>query len=261
MAEQSKPWTTLQEPNEDIWEQRTFLFYGPSGVGKTRLSSMFPKPLLLSCDPGQSGGSASARRGIQQIKIFDYQQIMDLMPQLQESAGIDFYTLIVDSATYLGRITMQHILTSVGREVPRFDEFNLNFARMSMLIQSFADLPCHVIFTAIDKYDKDEVTGKLLGGPDLVGQLRRAMPQAVDVCCRLFTNTAYGSNGKLSTQYKFRSVPDDLFFCKDRFSVLPSEGESEFEVFAPLFSEKELLWEQEQLAVETAATNKKGAKK
>lgn len=233
-----KPWKTLTK--EDVWQQRTFLFYGPSGVGKTRLASQFPDPLLLSFDPGVMGGAASAREGIKQMKVSNYEQLIATLPTLQACAGTDFKTLIVDSITYMGKLTMASILRTVGREIPRFEEFNLNYARVARMINNFSDLKCHIVFTAIDSTNKDETTGKIFGGPDLVGKLSKELPQAVDVVCRLFVQTGYNAQGKLETKYRFRSVPDDTYIAKDRWTILPSEGESKFDVFKPFFRADEL---------------------
>ena len=228
------PWAVLAKNTG--WQQRTFLFYGPSGVGKTRLASQFPEVLLLSCDPGTLGGAASAVDGVKQLKVANYQQVIDLIPILQQQAGKEFKTIVIDSMTYLGKICMAHILKSAGREMPRFDEFNLNAQRVARLINTISELNCHVIFTAIDKVDKDEVTGKMFGGPDLVGKLAKELPQAVDVCCRLFTTSGYNSSGKLQVSYRFRSIPDDMWLAKDRHSLLPAEGDSSFETFKPFFN-------------------------
>lgn len=238
--EPTYPWKILS-PDSTHWKQRTVLLYGPSGSGKTYLSAQFPKPLFLSCDPGELGGAISAEKfGVKHVKMNTYQDVLDIMPILQVNAGTEFETIIIDSATYLGKMTMKSILKAKGKEIPLFDEYKLNYARMAMLINNFVELHCHVVFTAIDKFDKDEVTGKMLGGPNLVGQLVTELPQAVDICARLFTQTSYGANGKLQTNYKYRVVPDDLYFAKDRTTLVPTEGNSDFETFIkPLFEGNE----------------------
>jgi hypothetical protein len=232
------PWRVLSK--DDAWQQRTFLFYGPSGVGKTKLASQFPSPLFLSCDPGILGGAASAHEGVKQMKVSNYEQLMSLIPTLQQYAGTEFKTLVVDSVTYMGKLSMAHILKSVGREMPRFDEFNLNYQRVARLINNLSELNCHIIFTAIDKIDKNEVTGQMFGGPDLVGKLSKELPQAVDVVCRLFTTTGYDTSGKLKVSYKLKTVPDDIFIAKDRLSLLPAECASDFAPFKPFFKDDEL---------------------
>lgn len=217
------PWKVLT-PGTD-WQQRTILTYGPSGVGKTRLAAQFPEPLLLSFDPGTMGGSTSATNfGVKQMKVTNYNEIINLLPTLKQYAGTEFKTLVVDSVTYLGKLVMANILQAANREIPRFEEWGLNYTRTARLINNFSELPCHIVFTAIDKMDKDEVTGKISFGPSLPGQLQKELPQAVDICMRLFTTTGYDQQGKLKVTYKYRTVPDDTWIGKDRTQLLPAEG-------------------------------------
>lgn len=234
------PWTTLTNDGTQ-WQQRTVLIYGSSGVGKTHLAAQFPDPLLLSCDPGTLGGALSATKfGVKHLKVNSYSEILNLLPTLKANAGVEFKTIVVDSITYLGKLVLRHILQSVQREIPRFEEWNLNYTRTAMLINNLSELNCHVVFTAIDKVDKDEVTGKMMGGPELPGKLSKELPQAVDICTRLLTTTGYDNQGKLQVKYKFRTVPDDIYFAKDRTQLLPKEGESDFATFVkPLFQDSE----------------------
>ena len=223
MSTDNFPWKVLN-PSTD-WVQRTIVLYGPSGSGKTYLAAQFPDPLFLSCDPGVLGGAASAQKfGVKHIKIASYQEMMDLLPTLKANAGVEFKTVVVDSITYFGKLCLQNILANVGREIPRFEEWGLNYTRTARFINNLAELRCHIVFTAIDKLDKDEVTGKMLGGPMLPGQLAKELPQAVDICSRLFTQTGYDNQGKLQVKYKYRTVPDDLYFAKDRTQLLQKEG-------------------------------------
>ena len=236
---QQFPWKILQPTTE--WVQRTVVIYGPSGTGKTYLAAQFPDPLLLSCDPGVLGGAMSAMKfGVKQLKVNTYQEVMNLIPTLKANAGVEFKTLVIDSVTYLGKLVMKNILTNASREIPRFEEWGLNYARTANLINVFSEMNCHIVFTAIDSKNKDEMTGKITGGPDLPGKLSGELPQAVDICARLFTTTGYDNQGKLTTTYKFRTVPDDTYFAKDRTQLLPKEGLSDFITFIkPLFAEGE----------------------
>lgn len=221
--ESSFPWNILSPDND--WVQRTILLYGPSGSGKTYLAAQFPDPLILGCDPGVLGGSMSAIKfGVKHLKVTDYQSMMDLLPVLKANAGSEFKTLIVDSITFFGKLCLRNILERVGREKPQFDEWGLNYARVANFINNICELNCHIVFTAIDKLNKDEVTGKIMGEPMLPGQLAKELPQSVDVCARLYTVTGYDNSGKLQVTYKYRTVPDDLYFAKDRSQLLKSEG-------------------------------------
>lgn len=179
--------------------------------------------------------------GCKHLKINSYQEILDVLPTLQANAGIEFKTLIIDSLTYMGKLCLRAILKNAMREIPRFEEYNLNYARTSMLINNLSELKCHIVFTAIDKMDKDEMTGKIFGGPELVGKLGKELPQAVDIAARLFTSTGYDAQSKLVVNYKFRTVPDDVWFAKDRTQLLPKEGSADFDTFIkPLFTAEEL---------------------
>lgn len=234
------PWKILS-PSTD-WVQRTVVLYGPSGSGKTYLAAQFPDPLLVSCDPGTLGGASSVIDfAPKQVKISSYSELLTLLPIMEANAGKEFKTVIVDSITYLSKLVMKNILTTVGREKPTFDEWGLNYARTAMFINRFAEMKCHVVFTAIDSKSKDEMLGKIMGSPDLPGKLSSELPQAVDIVARLFTTTGYDNSGKLKTNYKFRVVPDDIYFAKDRTRKLPNEGGADFETFIrPLFAEEEL---------------------
>jgi hypothetical protein len=232
------PWQDLDKESTD-WVQRVLLFYGPSGCGKTFLAGQLPRPLFLSCDPGTLGGAESARKfGVKHVKINSYKEMIDILPTIKEAAGKEFETVIVDSISYLARLVMQAILQQVNREIPRFEEWNLNAERLRRLINTIADLKAHIVFTAVDDMSKDEMTGKLYGGPALPGKLSKELPQACDTVVRLFTTTGYTAQGKLEVKYRYRVVPDDVWFAKDRTNLVAPEGEAGFKALEVLFTNK-----------------------
>jgi hypothetical protein len=220
------PWTEINESCSDLaLKQKIFLFYGNSGSGKSYLSAQFPKPLILACDPGDLGGSLSTVKfHPKHLKVSNYYDLINLMPKLKDWAGKEFKTLIIDSTTYLSRTVMDLVLKTVNREIPRFEEWNLMVTRMRTLINNFAEMNCDVIFTATEDMDKDKLTQKIYGGPNLPGQLATELPQACDVVLRLFAVSSYNSKMQREVHYKFQSVPDEIWFARDRTGTLPSEG-------------------------------------
>lgn len=224
-------WTTLSpDSTESTQDQKIFLIYGPSGTGKTTLSvNIKPKDsvgtLVLGCDPGKLGGSLSiVPYKPKFLKIQTYSQLINLLPDLRKHAGTEFDVLVVDSMTYLSNIVMAEILESVKREIPRFEEWNLNATRIRRLINSLVDIGTHVIFTAIDDISKEETTGKMFGGPNLPGKLSKELPQACDVVIKLYAQSSFGSDMKRQVNYRFQSVPDDIWFARDRTNKLPADA-------------------------------------
>jgi len=237
--EESVPWNVMEEGEESAETQRIILLYGPSGVGKTYLGAQFPKPLLLSFDPGRQGGALSARKfKPKQMKISDYNDLLSTLPILEEKAGISFKTLVCDSMSYLSRLVMRDILTKSGKEIPRFEEWNLLVERMRKLALAFTDLDCHVVFTAVDALQKNETTGDIYGGPDLPGKLAKELPQYCDVVARLSIESQMkvvsGKAVRVPT-YSYTVVGDSTYIAKDRTGLMATSGPSSFESFEVLF--------------------------
>ncbi len=215
---------------------RSFLLYGASGTGKTRLACQFPRPLVLACDPGSYGGMLSgAKYGPKYVLIQTYQQYLAILPQLKQDAGKEFDTLVVDSLTYFQRITMYDILSRSGKELPRFEDWGLCQERLRNLLMVLSALPCNFVVTAVENIDKDELTGRIMGTPSVPGKLARELPQAVDACLHLFVSSGYDTQGKRKVAYKMSSAPDDIWQAKDRTETLAPELPTEFASLAHLF--------------------------
>lgn len=240
------PWEILTDEIEDDAEepQRIILLYGKSGVGKTRLAAQFHvnglPPLILGFDPGKRGGSTSGARYkplFEKITSYDY-LMDDIFPLLVRDAGKRFGVVVVDSASYMSRMVMSHILSKINKEIPRFDEWNLLAERMRKICASFTELPCHIVFTAVDIIQKDEITGGLYGGPDLPGKLAKELPQHCDVVARMEVDSELkivGGKPVRKGVYTYTVVGDSTYMAKDRTDLLEPSGTSDFENFKVLF--------------------------
>lgn len=229
---------TLSELYVDGKEEDIFLIYGESGVGKSLLASQFPDVLVLGCDPGSKGGlpRTALAYNPKVIRITSYQQLNVMIPLLHANAGTAFKSLAVDSVSFLGRLCMGNILSSVGRELPRFDEWNLNAERMRKILERLVEIPVPIIFTALPGTVKDEVTGKITGGPDLPGKLAGELARYCDVVIRLYMRSSYDKSGKLVPSYRYTVAGDDTWYAKDRTGLIKEkEGETSFEAIRPIF--------------------------
>lgn len=236
-------WNVLDENSEEEM-QRVILLYGPSGVGKTRLLSQLraggKPPLILACDPGELGGATSgAQFKPYHIKIKSYDQLISLIPKIEKAVEEGEFKIIgVDSISYLSRTVLGDILDTVNREIPRYEEWNLLATRMRMIVEKLTDIPCHVVFTAIDDTKKDEITGAVLGGPNLPGKLAVELPQACDVVARLTVVSTPKAKGVREVTYSYTVVGDSIYNAKDRTGVIdPNSGVVDAEIFNALFDQ------------------------
>lgn len=234
------PFADMLDTNPGVVDQEIFLLYGESGVGKSLLLAQFPDILVLGCDPGDKGGMprTALPYNPKMIKINSYQEIQNLLPVLKENAGVAYKALGIDSVSFLQKMVMDNILVMVGREIPRFDEWNLNAERMRKLLARICEIPVPIIFTALPGTVKDEVTGKITGGPDLPGKLAGELARYCGVVARLFVRSSYDKNGKLIPQYRYTVVGDDTWYAKDRTGLVNPEGETSFEAFKAIFKIK-----------------------
>lgn len=229
--------TTLQ----DLEDQNDVIcLYGNSGVGKSLLAAQFPKPLILACDPGLRGGMprTADKYNPNVIIIKSFPHFVGTLQKVKPYAGKLYETLVVDSISFLTNMCLANIMSVVGREIPKFDEWNLNAGRMRKLLISICETPATIVITGLEGTVKDEVTGKITGGVDLPGKLAGEFPRHCTVVARLFVRTSYDKNGALSANYFMTTVGDDTWYAKDRTGLLPSVMPTSFDGLKILFKKE-----------------------
>jgi hypothetical protein len=234
-----------QLTDDMVPEQWTALIYGQSGVQKTRLAAQWPDPLFLSCERGKYGGLISAKEfHPKQIKITTYEQYVSLISRLRKDAEVGKYkTLVLDSMTAFQETIMRQILDSAGKEIPRYEDWNLLSARVRKVINTLANFHSHFVMIATEQITKDEITGKVIGAPNVPGKLAMALPPAVDLCLHMGQRSKWNEQGKKETLTFIQTAGDDLWQAKDCSGTLPPEiiikqGESVFAPLSHLFKEE-----------------------
>ncbi len=172
--------------------------YGPPKVGKTVLSgtaSVYaPSAPVLFCDI--EGGRASLRDApktlinkskIRIVEITSFEQLNDVYELVSDNPGA-VKTVVIDSITELHTMSMEEQMRLVVARDPTREEFvpaprewGIARAQIRKIIRQFRALPCHLIITAMLRYDEDPVSGIVHKNPQLAGQLQTEIPGYCDI--------------------------------------------------------------------------------
>lgn len=191
----SKAVTLQIEKLEDRDQHAKVLVYGESGVGKTVFASTAPRPILwLEAEGGTN--SISDRSGIDIARVTGLETYREALQYLQ--ANPDTYkTVVLDSFTETQASVMKEIMKRTVQKDPSRDEFSPLFAEWGRLVgvmreiaRGFRDLPMHVVITALEREDKDDLTGRTRIKPRLSPTLADELPGFMDVVGYMYTTTS-----------------------------------------------------------------------
>lgn len=174
------------------------LVYGEPGVGKTHFAGTFPAPFFIDAD-----------RGLRTLKGFHfpfvplslggrtYREVMEILDAIGNKKPpfdeITVETIVFDSLTELATMllheslrypTVVHGKTSAVRDPvndkPEFDDYARISGRMDSIMLTCRDIGLHVVATAGVKIEKDDITGGIIAGPNLVGGYRQVVGHKFD---------------------------------------------------------------------------------
>ena len=97
--------------------------------------------------------------------------------------------------------TQAHILTGLMRQaktldparnkfLPQFDEYRIATGMLREIVRAFRDLPIHVVITALQREDTDELTGRTKIRPRLLPTFADELPGFLDAELYLHATTA-----------------------------------------------------------------------
>ncbi len=171
------------------------LIYGEAGTGKTVFASTAPRPILwLEAE----GGTASIgdKKGIDVAKVTGLETYREALVYLEANPG-KYKTVVIDSFSETQAAVLKDIMGAVKRSDPSRDEFSPLFAEWGRLVgvmreiaRAFRDLPMHVVITALQREDKDDMTGRMKVRPRLSPTLADELPAYVDSVLYLYAATA-----------------------------------------------------------------------
>lgn len=211
------------------------LFYGESGVGKTRLVGTFPKPFVIDTDGGlrtlkeMHVPYKSYRRGDRKV----YREILNILTDAAERKGPfapdgplgDRETMVIDGWTSLADVLLFEAMKGgVGVVVdpssakPEWEHYGALKVRLQLISDKLSELEMHVATTCNVRLDRDEKTGGYVGQPDIVGGFRSEILRDFDEVYFL-TAKRKRTDDKDVVEYRAYTRPYGYYVAKSRDDI------------------------------------------
>lgn len=203
------------------------LVYGNPGVGKTTFGATAPRPLFVDLERGAIGKSLE-QYDLSVVQVDKISQLGEVYLMAKKGELADFDTIVIDSISEVMK-QLQEEYAKTDPKDPNSKKITQNdwgkiISRAENIVRQFVNLPTHhVIFIAKEAevstddetYIRPSVSGKKFPS-DLSGYM--------DIVGRLVSWQV----GKSETKRALIVHPDEKFYAKDRFGVLPRNVEPDF---------------------------------
>lgn len=146
------------KPVKDIKKNRSWVFYGRSGTGKTTLASTFPGPILLVDIKDEGTDSVSDVKGLDVLEVESTEDLEELYWMLKENPS-KYKTVILDTVTQLQNMRVEEVSdvrSLKGKSAGDWGtmtqkDWGLVSSWMKKTITDFRSLPLEVVFIAQDR--------------------------------------------------------------------------------------------------------------
>ena len=170
------------------------LVYGSPGVGKTTFAATAPRPILwLEAEGGTN--SIADPKGIDIVRMSGLESYREVLKYLHSKDG-HYKTVVIDSISETAAAILSEIMREVSKQDMTRDEFAPQFSEwgkltgvMRAILRSYRDLDTNVIFTALTREDKDDLTGRTSVKPKLTPALAEDVLSFMDAGIYLYTAT------------------------------------------------------------------------
>lgn len=217
-------------------KNRSYVFYGKSGSGKTTIAASFPTPILLLDCKDEGEDSIADVKGVFVKEIESSEDINDIYWHLKKNPG-KYKTVVFDTMTGLQQIMVEEIVggTMKGKKsagdwgTMRKQDWGDIASVLKRWVVDFRSLPMEVVFIAQDRVfnggddaeDENELAPEV--GPRLMPSVTSALNAAVSVIANTFIRIRHKQkevNGKKKevkiVEYCLRVGPNPVYITKIR---------------------------------------------
>lgn len=203
--------------------QQTFikaLCYGPSGAGKTVLSSTAPEPersFIVSAEGGTLSLSGVSLEGAHVDSMSATLEVYEWLIGSDEAKQFNF--IHIDSISEIAEYCL-------AEEMPKHKDGRQAYGavqtRIKKLIRAFRDLPAHHVYMTAKQARVQDDQSRMYCAPDLPGsKLAASMPYWFDLVLAYRLNkTTDPETGEVKTTRALQCHGDENYIAKDRSGKL-----------------------------------------
>lgn len=198
------------------------VIYGRSGSGKTYSLRTLPKPIgVVDTDKGML-----SLRGVEGVKYVEIDYDSDRIDpkawiEIKEaftafSRDQEIRTIVGDSITTISDAALKSVLflNKHMNQAATLPDYMLQIKRLEDLFTSAITAKKHLVFTAHEEFEKNEMTGQVWCLPMIVGKLSSKLPIWFDEVYH--TIVKKGDKGQFEYLWVTRS--DVMYSCKSRLA-------------------------------------------
>ena len=190
--------------------------YGPPKSGKTTFAaSLGDEPLVVDFDDGVL---SLKELGVNYLQPRSWEEVLELTANIRSGGlrkTVSYDHIIWDSHTFFYMIVMEAVLRISRRPQPQIQDWGLANDRVKLifdqLVKCRAQQQFHFTVVCHERTDKDDNTGRIIGGINATPALMALLPGMFDELYYIVARAGADSTGKLVVKRSIYTVPDGLF--------------------------------------------------